>query len=235
MTQPHYEICYLCGLPFNGDVNDDHVPPRQFYPELLRKQLNPNLLTLKTHESCNKAFQRDEDYFLLSVGPMVAESSHSGRALWDDIARRIKRPESVGLAVTVSKEFQEKIGSLYLPDGKVAKRFDPDRIWGVIWKIARGLFFYETGRFLPVNTPNRFYLQLEAGREPPAEFEHVRNAPSKGRYGAIFDYKYVVEEKLNNFNLWAMLFWDAWIVMVGFHDPGCPCDHCQNIRKRANV
>ena len=223
------KICYLCGLPLDGEIDDDHVPPRQFFAKILRKRFGPQLLTLPTHKACNKIYQPDEDYFITSIGPLVMDASVPGRALWHDISKRIQRPESVGLASLVAKEWDEKYGNIYLQNGKIAKRFNPDRVWGVIWKITRGLFFYETGRFLPKNTPKLFRTQFEVKGAPPDEFSLVCGAPTKGKYKAVFDYRYVVDDKLNNFNLWAMCLWDALIVMVGFHDPACPCEACKKV------
>ncbi|MGD0917050.1 MAG: hypothetical protein ABSB22_11390 [Thermodesulfobacteriota bacterium] len=49
----------------------------------------------------------------------------------------------------VLKEFDKRPSGLILPFGKVAKRFDGQRVWRVVWKIMRGLFLKEIGRFLP--------------------------------------------------------------------------------------
>ena len=166
----------------------------------------------------------------MSIGPLVSEVSLSGKELWQDISRRVKDPQKVGLAATVSKEFQEKHGSLYLPGNKMVKNFDPERVWNVVWKITRGLYFHEKGKVLPKDFfPKSFYIQLEAGKEPPPEFSFVAHAPWRGRHPVVFDYKYVIEERLNNFNAWAFLLWGAMILMVCFHDPDCPCASCKRL------
>lgn len=132
------DICYLCGLPLGDEIDNDHVPPKQFYARSLRKKYSPNLFTLPVHSSCNKAYQKDEDYFVHSMGP-VAMESYSGKALWDDISDRHNRPQNRRIAEMVLKEFDKRPSGLILPFGKVAKKFNGERIWRVVWKIAIGI------------------------------------------------------------------------------------------------
>ena len=125
----------------------------------------------------------------------------------------------------ILKEFESRPSGIYLPRGQVAKRFDPERIWRVVWKMTRGLFYKEHSRYLPDDTPNHYSI-ISAGEKPPPEFEVVRNTPSRGQYPGVFDYKFVTIPKLNNFHFWAMLFWDKLIMFMTFHDPDCSCDKC---------
>ena len=88
-------ICYLCGQELKTDINDDHVPPKQFYPKNIRKSQNlSNLLVFKVHENCNSSYQKDEDYFVHSIAP-VTLGSFSGNEIFKDIASRQKRPEGL--------------------------------------------------------------------------------------------------------------------------------------------
>ena len=224
------EICYLCGHDLSGDIDRDHVPPEQFYAKELRKMHGPNLLTLPVHSACNKSYQKDEDYFVNSIAPLTMES-YSGKEIWKDITQRFGRPQGFRLGQMISTEFDDRPSGLYLPRGKVVKRFNADRVWRVVWKIVRGLFFKEHGRFLPENTLITYRKVISVGEQPPPEFDVVRNTPSRGQYPGVFDYKYVVEPRLDNFTLWAMLFWDRLIKMIGFHDPECQCDSCLNMKK----
>jgi len=125
----------------------------------------------------------------------------------------------------VLKEFDERPSGLILPFGKVAKRFDGERVWRVVWKIVRGLFFKEIGQVLPDDLPIKYEI-LSPGEKPPSEYDIVHTAPPLGQYPAVFDYRYVgIPEKMY---LWAMLFWDRIIMFVGFHLPGCTCRICTN-------
>jgi hypothetical protein len=225
------KACYLCGNELKGETDRDHVPPRQFYARELRKQHSPSLFTLPVHSSCNKAYQRDEDYFVHAIAPLAMES-YSGNAIWKDIAHQYTRPQGVIVGKMILKEFDKRPSGLYLPGGKVVKRFNGERAWRVVWKIVRGLFFKEHLKFLPEDTLTTYYKLVSVGEPPPPEFDAVRDTPSRGQYPAVFDYKYIVVPEVDNFHLWAMLFWDRLIKMIGFHDPECPCPSCQERKER---
>lgn len=218
------DICYLCGKKLKGNIDDDHVPPKQFYAKSIRKMHNPNLFTLPTHISCNNSYQMDEDYFVHSLAPLTI-GSYSGSSIWKDISKRMKRLESKKINMMVLREFNQNI---ILPDNKIIKRFDGKRIRRIIWKITRGLFFKETGRFLPENTP-RLFKFISVDEKPPPEFlYYISTSPSRGQYPGVFDYKYVDLPEYNNFHYWGILFWEKLIVIVAFHDPSCSCAKCKN-------
>jgi hypothetical protein len=218
-------ICYLCGQPLQGEIDDDHVPPKQFYAKSLRKLHNPDdLLTLPVHKSCNISYQKDEDYFVHSIAPLAMES-YPGKAIFEDISNQFKRPQGKRIGEMIRKEFDDRPSGLILPAGKVVKRFSGDRIWRVVWKIVRGLFFHEYGRFLPENTP-RVFDNVSVGDRPPEKFVPILASPPRGKYPAVFDYKFICVPELNNFHAWAMLFWDRLIKFACFHDPNCQCDLC---------
>lgn len=221
------QICYLCGNELEDGTDRDHVPPKQFYAKNLRKMHNPNLLTLPVHAVCNKMYQSDEDYFVHSIGPLV-KGSYSGDGIWDDIAHQFRKPKGQRIGQMIRKEFEDRPSGLYLPAGKVVKRFDADRVWRVVWKIVRGLFYKEHNRYLPDNTPKLFKL-VSVGEKPPLEFEAVRNTQSRGQYPNVFDYKYIVISELDNFHFWAMLFWNKLIKLIAFHDPDCKCETCEQV------
>lgn len=221
------QICYLCGNVLEEDIDRDHVPPKQFYAKNLRKKHSPNLFTLPVHSACNKSYQKDEDYFVHSIAPLT-KGSYSGNGIWHDISHQFKKSRGQRIGQMILKEFEDRPSGLYLPRGKVVKRFDAERVWRVVWKIVRGLFYREFTRFLPEDTPKVFKL-VSVGDKPPPEFEAVQNTPSKGQYPNVFDYKYIVMPELENFHFWAMLFWDRLIKMVAFHDPECKCKICKKV------
>ena len=221
------QICYLCGNVLEEDIDRDHVPPKQFYAKNLRKKHSPNLFTLPVHSACNKSYQKDEDYFVHSIAPLT-KGSYSGNGIWNDISHQFEKSRGQRIGQMILKEFEDRPSGLYLPRGKVVKTFDAERVWRVVWKIVRGLFYKEFTRFLPENTPKVFKL-VSVGDKPPPEFESVRNTPSKGQYPNVFDYKYIVVPELENFHFWAMLFWDRLVKMVAFHDPECQCEICSKV------
>jgi hypothetical protein len=126
----------------------------------------------------------------------------------------------------ILKEFDKKI---ILPNDKIIKSFNGERTRRVIWKITRGLFFKETGKFISEDTPKLFKF-ISVDEKPPQEFFYISSTPSRGQYPGVFDYKYIDFPKINNFHSWAMLFWDRLIIMIAFHDPSCPCEKCKTLR-----
>lgn len=202
-------ICYLCGKDIIGEKSDDHVPPKQFYAKIYRKILNLNLLTLPTHEKCNTSYQKDEDYFVHSIAP-IAMNTKTGSDIWVDIKKAVLRNESRGLINKVLNEFTDRPYGLYLPSYLIAKMVDSNRIKRVIWKITRGLYFYEFNKMLPEET--ELYIDLYDQYHKPIEaFKYVRDTESKGRYPGVFDYKFT---DTNEYVIWGMLFWDYFISLI---------------------
>lgn len=229
MDEEISKICYLCGCPLNAeveDIDDDHVPPRQFHSREIRSSENLNLLTLPTHRKCNSAYQLDEEYFIHTFAPMVM-GTFSRSSILKELLGQYRAGRNVPLNRMVLGEFQKRPSGLYLPPGKVVKRFDPQRVWRVVWKITRGLFFHEHKVFLPKDTPRQYKI-MSPGEKPPDEFFLLPDDPIHGRYPGVFDYKFRKLEDDLNLHIWAMLFWDNIIALVYFHDPGCTCDVCRN-------
>lgn len=219
-------LCYLCGLDITERPSFDQVPPLQFFPKNLRAARNPNLITLPTHESCNQSYKLDEDYFVHSIGPLAIKS-FPGWHLGKDIARRLGKPKEEHLKKLVLAEFEERPSGLVLPPGKLVKRLKP-RIHRVSWKIARGLFFKQTGRVLPESTPRRFDV-VDHENPPGDHVQHVLSQPARGKYPGVFDYKSFHSDRLP-FHQIAMLFWDAIAWVASFHDPGCASEKCARSR-----
>ncbi len=221
------DICYLCGQKLDENIDHDHIPPKQFYASNIRKFHNLNLFTLPAHKSCNKSYQKDEDYSVHSLAPL-ALGSYSGNAIWVDIANQFERPQGKRIGQMILKEFEKSPSGIILPNGKIAKRFNSKRIYRVLWKITRGLFFKEKGEFLPENTPRRYFKITPLDEKPPPEFIYVANTPSRGKYRIVFDYKYINFPKLNNLHLWAMLFWNKLVTLIEFQYPKCTSNKFKN-------
>lgn len=192
------DICYLCGQKLDKNITNDHVPPRQFYARSIRKIHNPNLLTLPVHKSCNESYQKDEVYFVHSIA-ILTKGSYSGNAIWEDISNQFERPRGRRIGQMILKEFDKRPSDIILPNRKVLKRFNAKRVWRVVWRITRGPFFKEKGRFLPEDIYKSFKI-VSVGEKPPPEFAYVGNTPSRGQYPGVFDYKYIDFPKLNNFH-----------------------------------
>jgi hypothetical protein len=219
------EICYLCGKKLIGVIDDDHVPPKQFYGSSIRGNHKLNLLTIPTHKACNHAFKLDEEYFVYSFAPLI-QDSYSGNAVLNDVKRRFNDGLFVPLAHKIRKEFDKSPSGLILPKGKILKRFEGKRIYRVVWKITRGLFYHKENRYLPEDTPSRF-IDISGPWERPSEYlSLINDVTSFGDYPGVFDYRYVQLPEVDGMYYWALLLWDRIIVQFVFHDPDCSCDKC---------
>lgn len=224
-------ICYLCGKPLGRKASKDHVPPKQFFPTKLRGKYKVNLLTLPTHSECNRAYARDEEYFVFSLGASAMQAT-AGKFLWDDIRDRGRRSQGQVLIEMVLEEFQPRPGGIHLPSNLVAKRFDSARIFNVIWKITRGLFFHETQSLLPSNTPLWWDIVFRPEDIKP-NMQSLFTAPLRvhGDRKDVFAYRFGHARKSHvEHYYWDMLIWETLLAQVVFHEPGCSCDQCEKAR-----
>lgn len=206
----HKKLCYLCGEFIENDKSKDHIPPRQFYASLYRKELKLNLTTSQTHKSCNFGYKHDEDYFFHSLAP-IAMNTKSGSAAFLDIIKASKYEESKGLIKKVLNEFTHKpYGQLCLPHGLIGKKIEIERINRVIWKITRGLYFKEFDEFIPEQIEHVIML-YDHYTKPCEDFKYVRDTKSRGKYPGVFDYKTIATD---DYAMWGMLFWDYFIALV---------------------
>jgi hypothetical protein len=159
----------------------------------------------------------------------MAHDSHAGGSLWNEIRDLYAAGKNLPLRKRALAEFDPNPSGLYLPGGKVIKRFDPQRIWRVVWKINRGLYAIEMGIFLPEDTPRSFYI-VEPDMPPPEWFPIVSSRPGHGIYPSAFDYKYTelsFNDEPKTLPVWALLFWDRLITITTFHGLTCGCQDCR--------
>ena len=211
-------LCYLCGQPLVEPINDDHVPPRLFFAPSIRRALNlSQLLTIRVHKSCNTSFRLDEEYFVYSLVPLALRSD-AGRELYKHIREKFRRMQNRPLIAQILREFEPRPSGLVLPDGKVIKRFNPNRIERVIWKLVRGLFFHHHKKTLPEELKLTWTLTGPDDGPPPEHFQaFTGNHPSYGQYPGALDYQFeAYPEMTPTGHYWALLFWDSIIVTVAF-------------------
>jgi hypothetical protein len=225
-------ICYLCGKEITdkkaGDL--DHVPPQRIFAKSIRKEQPLQLSTVRVHKKCNQDYKPDEEYFFTAL---IGEAhSPAGHEAWKDLKETFKDPAHQGLLKQVLSEF----GTIELSVGKIARFPQWTRLQRVSWKIVRGLYFIETGKVLPEQTPHLVDI-YPPNRAPelPDYFQVVRDTESKAKYGAVFDYKSFAYGNENiKLRISALLLWDQIIILVPFHDPmTCECEQCVKLKGAA--
>jgi hypothetical protein len=218
-------ICYLCGRPLVGQLDADHVPPRQLYAATVRRSDNPSkLLTIEVHQSCNRAYQRDEDYFVYSLVPF-ARGSYAGNAIYAEVLDKFRRGRNAPLALKVLREFEPRPSGLVLPGNKVLKRQDGKRISRAAWKIVRGLYFHHHGKVLPEQLAT-WVSVTPPGQVPPEHFLVFVSSPDNephGQYPGVFDYRFQnYMDEGGSMHYWAFILWERIIITVLFDDPDGP-------------
>jgi len=214
-------ICYLCGKAIDGKVSKDHVPPKQFFPEEIRKKIFTQLDTLPAHRECNQAYQKDEDYFYAAIGPLAfSDCNPIGGIIIDEITGRKYEP-NIKLLLKIFEGFDDKVGNIYIPNC-ISLKVEEPRIERICWKMIRGLYFLHNNLFLPEDshyqvvllTPEALKNDINA-RKVWEAWNFVLNQQGQGKYKRIFDYKYLAFIEAN-VEMWAMLLWDRLIIFVYF-------------------
>jgi hypothetical protein len=222
------EICYLCGKSIKSNVSDDHVPPKAFYPKAVRTGLN--LQTAPSHKECNNAYRKDEEYFqhalfieMLNQRPPII--SH----LEADFSRRAKKPQTPAMIRKVLKGFSNITpGGIYLPRNKYVVTINQARIERIVLKIARGLFYIDSKRFLPLENAKDIRFCLNEDDVPELYKLYWPAVKLSGVYPKVFSYKYFNTCKysvsgkypeLDKLHLYSLLFWEAVMFCVTFEKP----------------
>jgi len=228
------ETCYLCGKKI-GKKNRtlDHIPPKQFFPSALIRKGNIQLITLPAHKKCNEYYQKDEEYFRLSIGASACGNPILD-GIWEDIKRMVGRPKTQSLRLKVFSEFIKEVrtqSGIILP-GIVAKTYDAKRIFRVVWKIIRGFYVIEFSNILPEQTEHFVsYVQKDtppvfSGTKLMDLFYVTLLQEERGNYKEVFWYRYFLSPR-KDFYTWAILFWSRHLFFVFHHMPDCNCGRCK--------
>jgi hypothetical protein len=91
----------------------DHVPPERIFAKSIRVEYSPQLEWNYAHKRCNRAYRRDEEYFVVSFAGHV--SSPTAEAVMANIRRGVAQGHGVGLVRDVISRF----GSVQGPRGEI--------------------------------------------------------------------------------------------------------------------
>ncbi len=220
-------LCYLCGQTIKPDQqwNRDHIPPARIFAAAVRRKFSPNLVWLPTHVDCNSSYRGDEEYFIASfVGHVRTPTADAVmKELGDAAAKR----HGVGLIKEVISRFGRVIG----PKGELLYSFDKARVDRCLWKIVRGLYYLDLAAVLPEKTLGEIHLISPQNTADDLQkigwFASVRDTEPMGRYGSVFDYKWLCwkDDEIRG-HAFALMFWDGLIAATLFHDPACACARC---------
>ena len=139
--------CYLCGG--NGPATKDHIFPKCLFPQ-------PRPSDLPTAPACpechSNTLSKDEELFRVLAASGMAYEHSQGSRVWDQGVRPDLQGKRPGLKSLLRRLVREREvfspGGIYL-GSELCLEFDPERINNVLSKIAKGLYYLDTGQSLP--------------------------------------------------------------------------------------
>lgn len=196
------KVCIYCGKP--ATRRGDHIPSKNLFKGI---GLTPVIVPSCT--SCNKGFSGDEEYFRHIVCMICAEHSFTANYIFETA---VKRSMSARPALGLYMLSKMVVVDLYSPNkiflGKRTKydldEKDHERIFRVIDKYVKGLFFHEYGYVIPSSYKiKNFWItnKLEKTLE-----ENISNYNVKMIKEEIFSYGYnKIPDQADS--IWAFAFY----------------------------
>jgi len=141
--------CVYCGKI--APITEDHVPPKS----LFAKPRPSNLIKVPSCKEChseNKQVSQDDEYFRLMLTLCEDTANHPDvEKILPIVLRSLARPDKVGFAKSLIKNMKKVYvrtqSGLYLGT-KTSYDVNLTRLDNVAKRIAKGLFYYETGNRL---------------------------------------------------------------------------------------
>ncbi|KPJ65916.1 MAG: hypothetical protein AMJ43_09700 [Coxiella sp. DG_40] len=193
------KICAYCGEPAD---TDDHVVPKQLYPESVRKA-GVQLLTVPACKRCNGSFSDDEEHFrnVLTTGGKI--TSLVGELFY----RRIHRSFAKGKSLRHLRQLVSTMQECQTPEGQRHIIY-PIRDKGfvrILHKILRGLAFHHFGCPVPEENVSANVLIHKIPpdlREGMVWYKHCAD---------VFQYWYGIyeEEEAAYISFWVLRFFDT--------------------------
>jgi hypothetical protein len=192
-------VCYIC--THAGADTRDHVVAKGFLPE----PPPANLLTLPAHRACQNPLSSSENYVRNILAALADDGSlFSARRLPQRAANKAYRRDS--------KLRSEIAGGVHVvqfesPAGlsvgaSAALKFDRERFYPSLNKIIRGLYYMETGAFLPADVEIRWG---QPNGQLDAQLTAVFGSSVKGfQYAGIFESRYFLGSELA---IWFLTFY----------------------------
>lgn len=158
--KPKPTLCAHCGAPDPATV--DHVPPKN----LFSRPLPSNLITVPSCWDCNAGASEDDEYFRLMLSLRSDVREEGARWAAESAMRSLARAEGQGLLRLLLSTIEEvdlrSPAGIYLGRSGLYKP-DMDRLYRVVSRTVRGLFYDERGYPLPQRYNVRTHLLPDEG------------------------------------------------------------------------
>jgi hypothetical protein len=119
-----------------------------------------------------------------------------------------------------------------LPHGLIVQRVDGSRLTRIVWKIVRGLFAVERGRFLPEDKARSIQIVGPFEREVPDYIAPFLGRPRHGHTPTCFGHTFTDSSEVQGWqqeaalHIWLLELWETHLLYAAFHDPNCACPRC---------
>jgi len=212
LTDYDKKICFICGEAGANSV--DHISPKSIFLKKYRN-IGKDLITVPTHISCNKCYEKDDEYFRLFLSIPGFWESKPARELWNmKIIKQISHEKS--------KKYKQYIlnsihpielstpQGIYLGSGDVV-HIDANRIKREVERITRGIFYHETKMILPLDS------KINVNFMQPTVRSDRRSLEKKGKFKTfakgIFKYFWTHTKDSQNGFFWFTFFdcVDFWV------------------------
>lgn len=205
-------FCVYCGA--TEDLTEDHVPPQCLFPKP-----RPRLIKVPACKACHAPTSKDDEYFRMRICISAEGGDHpDAKNNFEPIFRALQRPEFQGMAKTLIKDSREvwlRTASGIYVEKTLAFSVDLTRIFRVVERTVRGLFFEETGRRLdPAYDVMVHSNDTLSGQDPASLQELTRvilaplaNRPATVIGNEVFVYRYAITADDPNVSAWALTFY----------------------------
>jgi len=216
--------CAYCGA--TDSLTVDHVPPKNMFP----KPRPNDLITVPACSTCNSSASKDDEYFRLTLclSEQVGTDANA-RQNRDTIFRSLERDEAVGFRTALVADIRPvRIRTPTGLDLGTRLGFDVDlqRIFGVVERTVRGLFFHEAKRRLDPNYDVRIFSDDTLIENSPEVLKELRNtiliplaqkSPTVIANGA-FHYRFQITDEDPSVSVWALSFYEG-VSFLGLTGP----------------
>ncbi len=206
-------ICVHCGKP--GAISDDHLPVKNIF----ERPLPSDLITVPACLACNGGASKDDEYFRLKIGLDEEVADHPVvKGNLGTIFQSLERPRADGLRRMLAAD--SRIVSVLSPGGlflgkRLAFEVDLVRIFRVIQRTVRGLYWHETGRRLSDEYAVGVSSDDTLREEPPDVLEQwnvniirpLATVTPKRIGNGVFEYRHLIATDNPDASLWALTFY----------------------------
>lgn len=207
--------CAYCGK--RRAVSVDHVPPKNLFP----RPRPDNLITVPACRQCHSdACSQDDQYFCLTLTVSEQTGDHPGaREVRENALRSLSRPEATGFR----RSFVAGTGHVpaLSPAGlfigmRLAYSVDLSRLFRVVERVVRGLYYHETRHALPedhdvVVASNETFIDLpveKLNEYNRTVIEPLAQLPARTIGSRVFWYRYArFQQDDVVLSAWALTFY----------------------------